>query len=179
MTGDFLRAGLKEILQNKKTGKRMFTNISWTDYLVAVGAVSAIYYLFVGIRYYSADLKELLSGERELKFRKGRNFPEKNFPSTQKAYRESSEPDTIAEDGPAGVEYLTERLTGVIAEASGTRLKADEFKRYLRLVLREYPHIKNSPLRFAINELIASQCKKYGAVALSEQDAEQLWEDVL
>ncbi|MDX9880559.1 MAG: hypothetical protein RBS73_00745 [Prolixibacteraceae bacterium] len=159
----------------------MFTGISWTDYFIAVAVLLTGYYFFVGMRYYSADLKDLFSGKRKLKFRKASNIPEtdKNFPSAEKAYRESTDPNTIAGDDQMEVEYLTERLTGVIAEASGKSLSPDEFKLYLSLVLREYSHIKNSPLRFAVNELIASQCKKYGAVALSEQDAEQLWEDVL
>ncbi len=47
----------------------MLKNISWTDYLIVVAIALAIYYLFVGVRYFSTEIKELLSGKRKLRFR--------------------------------------------------------------------------------------------------------------
>lgn len=43
----------------------MFTNISWSNYLLAVLLLLTIYYVFIGIRFYSNDLKQLLSSQRK------------------------------------------------------------------------------------------------------------------
>lgn len=160
----------------------MFTNISWTDYFIAVAILLTTYYLFVGLRYFSADLRELVSGKSNLKFMVGVSYdtvresiqtPEKNYPG------ESPALETTTDDDFAEVEHLIGRLKNVIADASGRKLIPMEFKQYLHLVLQEYPNIKNSPLQSSINELIASECEKYGAVTLSEDEVELLWKDAM
>ena len=160
----------------------MFTNISWTDYFVAVVLLLAIYYLFVGVRYFSADLKDLISGERNPNFRDvlPNDTSDESILSTEENYPgESHAFEPTTDDDFAEVEHLIERLKGVIADASGKKLISQEFRQYLHLVLREYPNIKNSPLRSSINELVASECEKYGAVILSEDEVEMLWKDAM
>ena len=160
----------------------MFTNISWTDYILAVLLLLTIYYLFVGVRYYSVDLKDLVSGKRKLKFRAalpndkdGENIltTEENYPNESPAFQ------TTTDDDFTEVEHLIDRLKSVIADASGKKLISQEFKQYLHLVLQEYPNIQNSPIRSSINELVASECEKYGAVSLSDDEVEMLWKDVM
>ncbi|MBW8334473.1 MAG: hypothetical protein K0M40_20830 [Prolixibacteraceae bacterium] len=160
----------------------MFTNISWTDYFIAVAILLTTYYLFVGLRYFSADLRDLVSGKSNMKLMVGVSYdtvrennqtPEKNYPG------ESPALETTTDDDFAEVEHLIGRLKNAIADASGRKLIPLEFKQYLHLVLQEYPNIKNSPLQSSINELIASECEKYGAVTLSEDEVELLWKDAL
>ena len=159
----------------------MLTNISWTDYIIAVAILLTTYYFFVGMRYFSADLKDLVTGKRELKFRavipvdtdeiESIQTSEKNYNGESPAF------ETTTDDDFAEVEHLIERLKSVIADASGKKLIPQELKQYLHLVLQEYPNIKNSPFRASINELVASECEKYSAVILSEDEVEQLWND--
>ena len=161
----------------------MLTNISWTDYIIAVAILLTIYYFFVGMRYFSADLKDLVTGKRELKFRavipvdtdeiESIQTSEKNYNGESPAF------ETTTDDDFAEVEHLIERLKSVIADASGKKLIPQELKQYIHLVLQEYPNIKNSPFRTSINELVASECEKYGAVTLSEDEVEKLWKDVV
>lgn len=161
----------------------MLTNISWTDYIIAVAISLAVYYFFVGIRYFSADLKDLVTGKRELKFRAA--IPDdtdesESIQTSEKNYNgESPAFETTTDDDFAEVEHLIERLKSVIADASAKKLIPQELKQYLHLVLQEYPNIKNSPFRTSINELVASECEKYGAVTLSEDEVELLWKDVV
>ena len=42
--------------------KIMFTNISWADYLVVITLLLTVYYLVIGIRFYSHELRTFLSG---------------------------------------------------------------------------------------------------------------------
>ena len=158
----------------------MLTNISWTDYIVAVAILLAVYYFFVGIRYFFDDLKALFSGKSNLRFMVGISYDtvrESIQPSEKNYNGESPDFETTTDDDFAEVEHLIECLKSVIADASGKKLIPQKLKQYLSLVLQEYPNIKNSPFRTSINELIASECEKYGAVILSEDEVEYLWMD--
>jgi hypothetical protein len=156
------------------------TNISWTDYIIAVAILLAAYYFFVVMRYFFADLKNLISGKSNVKFMVGISYDtvSESIQTSEKNYNgESPAFETTTDDDFAEVEHLIERLKSVIADASGKKLIPQELKQYLHLVLQEYPNIKNSPFRSSINELVASECEKYGAVTLSEDEVELLWKD--
>jgi len=153
----------------------MFTNISWTDYFIAVTILLAIYYLFVGIRYYSGELKDLLSGKRKLNLRTALpNNSRGENPSTNYGYIHPSEAsfEETTDEEFTEVEHLIERLKALIADASHRKMIPQEFKQYLSLVLKEYPSVKNSSLRASVNELIISECEKYGAVTLTEDEVD-------
>jgi len=155
----------------------MFTNISWADYLTGTAVLSGIYYGYVGLRYYTADLKELLSGKRKFNVKAAplhsydTDNAETGTPYPGETYTKASDDDEFAE-----VEHLIGRLNTVIADASKKEARPQEFKQYLHLVLNEYPNVKNSPLRSSVNELIVSECEKYGAVTLTEDEVDLLWD---
>lgn len=158
----------------------MFTNISWTDYFITVAILLAIYYLFIGIRYYSGDIKDLLSGKRTLKFKGA-------VPATGSRYNQDDEQNPSAavgfentSDGEfTEVEHLIERLKSIIEDAFQRKLILQEFKQYVSSVLKEYPSVKYSPLRSSINELILSECEKYEGVTLTEGEVDLLWKDTV
>ncbi len=154
----------------------MFSQISWTDYLLAVTILLAIYYLFVGIRYFSGDLKALLSGKRKHILKTSgfpRNEPFQNTASEDNPVTSNEE----ADDEFAEVEYLIEKVKTVVTEALGKQLVKEEFKHYLRLVLKDYPNVKTSGLRPSVNELIVSECEKQGIVAFNEEEVDALWSE--
>jgi hypothetical protein len=160
----------------------MLTNISWTDYIIAVAILLAAYYFFVVMRYFFADLKNLVSGKNNLRFMVGISYDTigESIQRSEKNYNgESPALEPTTDDDFAEVEHLIERLKSVIADASGKKLIPQELKQYLHLVLQEYPNIKNSPFRTSINELVASECERYGTVTLSEDEVELLWKDVV
>jgi hypothetical protein len=160
----------------------MFTNISWSDYIIAVAILLTVYYLFVGVRYYSDDLKDLLSGKRKLKFRAALPLDtgeEDTYPAEENYQHQATAFETTTDDDFDEVEHLIERLKNVIVDASKKKLIPQEFKQYLHLVLEEYPSVKNSPLRSSVNELIVSECEKHGAVTLSEDEVDMLWKDAM
>ncbi|HQS22844.1 MAG: hypothetical protein B7Y11_01415 [Sphingobacteriia bacterium 24-36-13] len=160
----------------------MLTNISWTDYLIAVAILLAIYYLYVVVQYFSADIQEFFYRKRKVNFKAALSndtdggtilSAEESSGTEIDAFEETSD-DEFAE-----VEHLIERLKGVIADASTKKLVPQEFKHYLHLVLKEYPSVQNSPLRSSVNELIVSECEKYSAVTLSEDEVDLLWKDAV
>lgn len=154
----------------------MFTQISWTDYLLAVSILLAIYYLFVGLRYFSGDLKALLAGKRKLTL-KPSGFP-KNEPLQNEVSEDISvTTDEDSDDEFAEVEYLIGKVKAMIADALGKQLVKEEFRQYLRLVLKEFPSVKTSALRPSVNELIVSECEKQGIGAFNEKEVDALWSE--
>ncbi|WP_373060040.1 hypothetical protein [Zunongwangia sp. H14] len=154
----------------------MFTRISWTDYLLAVAILLIIYYLFVGVRYFSSDIKALLAEKRK------RTLKTSGFPQHGTLQNETSEnfpatTDAEADDEFAEVEHLVEKVKTMIADALNQQLVKEEFRQYLRLVLKEFPSIKTSALRPSINELIVSECEKQGIAAFNEEEVDELWSE--
>jgi hypothetical protein len=158
----------------------MLKNISWTDYIIAVAILLAIYYLFVGMRYFSGEIKDLLSGKRKLKFRTA--LPNNHSPYNPDEEQSEIETDSFektTDDDFTEVEHLIDRLKAVVADASRRKLIPQEFKQYLSMVLKEYPSVRYSPIRSSVNELIVTECQKYGAVTLKEDEVELLWKEAV
>lgn len=158
----------------------MLENISWSDYIIAISIALSFYYLFIGLRYFSSEIKDRLSGERKVKIRT--NPPDSNEDYSTTVEDGDQEPGRF--ERKTGnefneIEVLIDRLRTVIKDASLRKLIPQEFNQYLSMVLKEYPSIKYSPLRSSINELIVSECQKYGAVTLNEDEVELLWKDTV
>ena len=157
----------------------MLTNISWRDYFITVIILLAIYYFFVAIRYYSRDIKDLLSAKRKLNLKAALPCNSKGeYPSTigGNIHSEASFEETTDKEF-TEVEHLIERLKVLIGDASRRKMIPQEFKQYLSLVLKEYPSVKNCSLRASVNELIVSECEKYGTVTLTEDEVDLVWKD--
>src|SRR5690606_24414179 len=96
----------------------MFTNISWSSYLLFVALVLVAWYLFVGLRFYFAELQALASGKLSL-FR--RILPTDAQPANIERPKGSGiESDQrTANVAPATeMEILSSRLTEAIASAA-------------------------------------------------------------
>lgn len=160
----------------------MFTNISWTDYSILIVLLGSLYYLFVGLRYYPTELKELLSGKRKLNFRIP-EFKKKNeagWPSLQTEVQDGDDSfGNTTDDTFNEVESLIAELKENIEKASKKQFIKQEFSYSLKVILKNYPQIQNSPFRSAIDELILSECEKHGTITLSEDDIVRLWDDAV
>ncbi|MDX2001784.1 MAG: hypothetical protein SFW35_05105 [Chitinophagales bacterium] len=157
----------------------MFTNISWTEYLFAIAVALVIYYSFVGVRYFPKELKELVTGKIKFRFRPAVSGYDDDGNGMAVTSGPDAKTNSEEEDAFAEVEELIGRLKEAIANASRKKYVLQEFRHYLQLLLREYPNIKNSDLRSSINELIVSECERHGVVALSEEEADMLWNDTV
>ncbi len=160
----------------------MFTNISSTDYLVTVTISLAIYYLFIGIKYYSDELKEWLSGKRKLKLNLamhinsgGKNifYNEENNDQKNASFKE------ITEEEFEDVNRLIAAVKATITNASQKEMELQELKQNLHQVLKEYSSPGIYSIRSSINELISSECQKYGLVTLGEDEVDLLWKDLM
>jgi hypothetical protein len=157
----------------------MFTNISWSNYIIVVALLLTSWYVFVGVRFYLDEIKNLISGKQRPQFRKSQDSYESTTMSdsqevTALSYPQSSfgEFDTTFDE----VDNLIERLKSFIADAARRKLSKQEIVDHLRKILLEYPSIKESSFSSSVSEFIMSECEKIQAVSLSQQEAEALWD---
>lgn len=147
----------------------MFTNISWTDYLAGIAISLIIYYIFIGVKYYSYDLKDFISGRKKLTVNRS------IAPKIEEFQNTAQDDETVFEDDFAEVEELIIKLRHQIESGAADQQNTDELQQALSSILKKYPNVKNSPLRSSVNELIVSEIEKYGAVTLREDEVELLW----
>ncbi|MBN9293592.1 MAG: hypothetical protein J0G96_06400 [Flavobacteriia bacterium] len=153
----------------------MLSNITWTEYLTTVGLMMIAYYTYVGLRYYPTELKRLLSMKKENGgFEDAGVNPliEAEYEDEDEGFQGEDEQDEYSE-----VEALITSLTELIKKATEKKAVLPEFKQSLRMVLRKYPSVKETPFRSSINELIVSECAKSEYHTLSEGEVNRLWED--
>lgn len=167
----------------------MLNTISWSSYLSIVVLLLLVYYAVVGWMFFSLKIKEWLSGKRRI-----------FLPSASaiSSVREEEEPDInlspIQPVSPVSntkqepvveekidilehVRELTHRLKETIAEAVEKNLIKEEFFLSLQLLLKRYSYLKSTDSFAAINNLIASECEKYGYIQLSAEERVLLWND--
>lgn len=155
----------------------MLKNISWTDYSLTVSAIFFIYYLFITTRYYSDEIKNFLSRKQKQNLRSSFSIDRAYNSSIDEKRDYAVSFENNSDEANTETEQLTERMKSVIADAMSRQLIPQEFKQYLSMVLKEYPAIRYSADRACINELIVSECEKYGAAILSEDEVELLWKE--
>ncbi len=158
----------------------MFSGISWATYLLVVFLVLVAWYMFVGLRFYSDELKEVLKGHQEpaIVLHQPNEQPEEETNTEENentAVPEEADLTAPVDDTYRHVQDLTGTLIEVITDASQKKYVKQELVQYLKRALNRYPELKDSPYRPAINELIISECDKQGAITLNEQETELLW----
>lgn len=158
----------------------MFTNISWNNYIVVIVLSAVGWYLFVGLRFYFNDLKEIAAGKRKLKFH---GFRKENYQEFESQLNTPYLPKTTTTDSSSEefdttftqVDALIDQLKTVIADAAKTKLAKQDFAYRLKSVLQQYPLIRDSSFSSSISELIVLECNKLGYSILTQPEAEALW----
>lgn len=155
----------------------MLNNISWSNYMLTVVIGLAVYYIYVGARFYAVEIKELVSGK--CKRKSGRTAFNSDSYAVDSASNQEAHGivrfENIDDEEFARVESLVIKLKAAIADASQRKLIPEECRRYLQSVLGEFPSLKTSPLRPSINELIKIECKKHQIAAIEDNEVEWLW----
>jgi hypothetical protein len=159
----------------------MLKGISWNNYIVVVVLLSIAWYLFVGLRYYFDDLKDLVNVKRKLQFRNllvmpiAKSNSEFDYQKSDKILNASVEFETV---DPVfnEVEELTSRLKNAITDATQKKLLKHELENSLRFILTQNVLLGNSSFRPSIIEFIVSECEKQESVLLTHQEVEDLWD---
>jgi len=161
----------------------MLSGISWNNYIVVVVLLSIVWYLFVGLRYYFDDIRDLVTGKRKLQFRSllGKPIPKTNYYfDYQKSDEILNTPVQYETVDPVfnDVEDLTVSLKEAITDAIQKKLSKKHFKAHLQSILQTSPLLADSSFRPSLNELIISECEKQESFLLTLQEVDALWDNV-
>jgi hypothetical protein len=155
----------------------MFRNISWGNYCIAIGVLILVWYTYLGFRFYYKELKQIVSGERDLNFSVVRSKEQKQFST------ESNSNSTPSLSESFGVSKVVEELTSIllnaIIESKERNLSKEEFQMYLKLILNDYPDVKDSTFRTTINKLMVSECTKNPQMILTYAEVDGLWDETI
>ncbi|MDQ6761232.1 MAG: hypothetical protein M3015_01235 [Bacteroidota bacterium] len=169
-----------DLIKNKKNEVHMFTNITWTAYIIFISILLVAWYLVIVVRFYLGDLQILLSQKgistrritgnafRSIQDEELSNEPEGSVIS------EKQQTEHLFEK----VEILSEKIKGAVSEASEKKYNKEEFSFSLQIILKAYPELKGSPFQVPINNLVISECEKQGFIRLSAVELEMLWIEV-
>lgn len=163
-----------------KKKEAMLTNISWSNYGIAVGVLLLVWYLFLGFRFYFEDLKQLVSGKRRVRipFLGSIKTAESSLVLEDTLEAEMSTSSSFLESVATleEAEELSTMLVNAMRLSSERNLSKVEFQDSLRLILDNYPYAQGTTLRVRINELMVSKSEKYPKLTLSYVEMDALWD---
>ena len=131
----------------------MFTQISWSSYIVTVLLLSAVYYLFIGYLYYRNDLLQLVSGKRIT--------TNDNVVSKQRHQ--------------PLIQSFSGEVKAFMKQAGKDKLDKNDIIQSLQLLLKKYPTLKDSASQESIQNLIVNECTSYCSIHLSDEELSVLW----
>jgi hypothetical protein len=155
----------------------MFTNISWEGYCIAIGVLLLVWYTFLGFRFYHKEIKQIISGKGDL------NLPMVKSLKRKQSGTKSDSSSSASFSGSFGISKVVEELTSIllraISESKERNLSKEEFQMYLKLILNDYPDVKNSTLRPTINAFMVSECEKHPQMILTFAEMDALRAEVI
>ena len=118
----------------------MFTEISWNSYLTIVIVLLAVYYVFIGLLYYSSNIVGLLSGKK---------FTQRDTLTSV------FEMDTLTEKKNLfqTAHSLSDEIQAYLNEAGRNSLNKEDVVQSLKVMLAKYPVIKTSLRNFCSSAL--------------------------
>ncbi len=131
----------------------MFNNISWKEYIGTMALVLAVYYLFIGIRYYRKNIRTSFS----VRFRRRQH--------SNVAATDTDELDSIVFD----IRYA-------ILEKAGMNASKQELLRQLCERLENYSGLRKPAFRVALNNAIIQQAKDNCNVDFSTAELDDAWD---
>ena len=111
----------------------MLRGILWNSFIVWVVSLLIVWYLFVGLRYYFDEIKDVVTGRRKLQFRSliGKNIPKSdygfNYQESDEIFNSQVEFETV-DPVFKEVEDLTASLKITITDATQKKLLKKEFE---------------------------------------------------
>ncbi|MDN5287466.1 MAG: hypothetical protein JWR38_3740 [Mucilaginibacter sp.] len=157
----------------------MFNHVSWISYLESIIILLLIYYVFIGIRFFSADIRQMLN-------RLTAPISVSQKTSDPLVYQQDSKAveavTTFA--GPSDDHYpedmreadnLMAAVKSCISTASDRDCPPETLKSQIQRLFQLHHVLKSSPHRSAINEWIVSECERTGTAGLTEEEVDQWW----
>ncbi|MFD0795465.1 hypothetical protein ACFQZX_17720 [Mucilaginibacter litoreus] len=158
----------------------MLNHLSWTSYFEAVALLLVIYYIFIGIRFYSDDVRKFFEQQNP---KPSQDEPEQpGFEETAPLQAEPEISDQYVQDNYPDADIretddLIAEAKSLINAAANKAYSPESLIIRLSELFSKYTSLKISPYRPAINELVVSECERTGVAALTEDEVDEWWSD--
>lgn len=158
----------------------MFTNISWTTYLIVVAVSLFFWYAIVGTKYYYSDIKGFLTGKRKAQQLSNHAI------DLDEVYDSYNAPENLTSKGvfeekPFNdfevVEELVECVKAAVSNALENKMIKEDYFNELKSILENYPSLQQSQYRPSINEFIVSEGDQQGLFSITQEEVDTLWND--
>jgi len=136
----------------------MFTSVSWQQYIIFITIISAVYYIYILLRYYRIEVINFIKRI-------------KNIPVV---FEEKKNIKTIATVD-ATVNQLLGELKILFQLASKKNYPKEELMVALRLKLEEYDQFQNTSFEIAVNKFMATESESICSIHLGKEEIDQLW----
>ena len=146
-------------------------NISWTTFGIGTTLFVLCYYLIILIYCYGHELSAIIPKSSDDNYNP--LFIDENQEPDENAVEAEAWQEPVSEN--QEVDNLIEALKEGIGFASDHEYQPLAFKAHLSSIIKRFPNLNGSDFQPAINEMIIKECKDYGVMALSEDDAVLLW----
>lgn len=157
----------------------LLNHLSWASYFETVMTLLVLYYVFVGVRFYAADIQKLTGHIAKNDARRDLAdsllYQETGNPANNTNVPESYTDDNYPDKDILEADKLTAAVKGCILAASGKAYAPDQLIPQIKDIFNRHPSLKNSPHRPAINELVVSECGRTGVAELTEDEVDAWW----
>jgi|GEM_PF-1526775 len=173
----------------------MFTAQPWKDYAIVISIITAGYYLFVILKFYRFEIQAMLKNHKRAISKAATEQTDLDEPdppwlsdhptddwvyaNDEKEENDSSKDSPEREEMFGQLENLAARLKVDIGEAHKKQYRKADLILLLQMTIKEYPALLGPPFRFAIDNLIDTECEKYGSIHLGVDDKVKLWNQVV
>lgn len=170
---------------NKNLNERryqMLQSISWSAYFTSCIFFLVIYYVSVAVIYYREDLLLKFNHRSALQqppeITPIKKMDEKEYqPKLATGPEVNSENELEAATNLPELEQAAKDELQAFTIAAATQYNKATLLTALKKILKRYAVLKNSPYQKSISNLLTQECKNNCATDLSEEEAEQLWND--
>lgn len=141
----------------------LFKNITWSDYLLAIGAAVVVYYAVVLLLYFRKGLGQKLQYKHQRQVN--------DVPGEEK--RSNGNPQELIED----LELTTQDIGHSIL-VPGNEATHDELLEQLKVRVANFGGLSRPGYRYALNNYIIEKAKKNCGADFSEEELEEAWDSL-
>ena len=163
------------VLRSKRIG--MLKGITWGQFSIFILVVTVIYYLYVYLRFFTADVR------RWLRHKPTNSTGTNNTDKEEKTESTSGQGELFKKEVPENGEdklfgLMQQAITTirqVIAQGIENRLDRENLLDHVREVLRDYRQLKDTEYAETINNFLMRVCSSELSLELGEGEAAVLW----
>lgn len=140
----------------------MLKSISWQSFLILTTFLLITWYVLIGIRYYSKDIRRIIFSKRKI------NSDHPNGSGAQ-------EPSANAMDLFDSALRLRNDIRQILATAARKQFPKEELVMAIQIMLREYPQLHHTAFQVAINHYIEQESENKCSTLFGEDDLRIIW----